>query len=173
MSRRLIAGLAIAAALTSACSSPSVAAPATFPAAPAAESVPAALQFTGTTLEGAAFNGASLQGKPAVLWFWAPWCPTCQRDAPSVGRVAAANPGVTFVGVAAQDELTAMRAFVDKYPVKGFTHLADADAAVWTKFGVTYQPAYAFIGADGSVDVVKASLSESELNDEVTALSNR
>ena len=29
------------------------------------------LQFTGTTLSGAAFDGASLQGKPAVLWFWA------------------------------------------------------------------------------------------------------
>ena len=35
------------------------------------------LQFTGTTLSGAPFNGASLQGKPAVLWFWTPWCPFC------------------------------------------------------------------------------------------------
>lgn len=27
------------------------------------------LDFTGTTLSGATFNGASLAGKPAVLWF--------------------------------------------------------------------------------------------------------
>ena len=30
------------------------------------------LQFIGTTLSGAPFDGASLQGKPAVLWFWTP-----------------------------------------------------------------------------------------------------
>jgi len=30
------------------------------------------LNFTGTTLSGAPFDGSSLQGKPAVLWFWAP-----------------------------------------------------------------------------------------------------
>lgn len=29
------------------------------------------LQFTATTLSGAPFDGASLQGKPAVLWFGA------------------------------------------------------------------------------------------------------
>ena len=39
--------------------------------------------FTGTTLSGAPFNGASLTGKPAVLWFWTPWCPFCNAEAPS------------------------------------------------------------------------------------------
>ena len=50
------------------------------------------LQFTGTTLTGAPFNGASLQGKPAVLWFWRPQCPFCNQEAPSLSQVAAANP---------------------------------------------------------------------------------
>ncbi len=58
------------------------------------------LNFSGTTLSGATFNGSSLQGKPAVLWFWTPWCPFCNQEAPSVSAVAAANPGVTFVGIA-------------------------------------------------------------------------
>src|SRR5215203_7527634 len=49
------------------------------------------LQFTGTTLSGAPFNGASLVGKPAVLWFWTPWCPFCNAEAPSVSQVAAAR----------------------------------------------------------------------------------
>ena len=44
------------------------------------------LDFTGTTLSGAPFNGSSLQGKPAVLWFWTPWCPFCNAEAPSVSR---------------------------------------------------------------------------------------
>src|SRR5690349_23138240 len=73
------------------------------------------LQFTGTTLSGAPFNGASLQGRPAVLWFWTPWCPFCNQEAPSVSHVAAANPGVTFVGVAARSDVAAMQGFVSKY----------------------------------------------------------
>ena len=30
------------------------------------------LDFTGTTVDGAPFNGASLAGRPAMLWFWTP-----------------------------------------------------------------------------------------------------
>jgi thiol-disulfide isomerase/thioredoxin len=72
--------------------------------APRAAAADDRLQFTGATLSGAPFNGASLQGKPAVLWFWTPWCPFCNAEAPGVSQVAAANPAVTFVGVAAHSD---------------------------------------------------------------------
>lgn len=167
MPRRLFALLAAAAVLLLAgCSST--------PATDHGDSgVPAQLQFTAKTLDGQSFSGQSLAGKPAVLWFWAPWCPTCQRDAPTIGRVAAANPAVTFVGVGAQDQRPAMQEFVDKYHVDGFTELADTDATVWAKFGVTHQPAYAFVTEDGSVDVVKGSLPESDLAARVQALTGK
>ena len=32
---------------------------------------PAALEFQGSTVDGAAFDGGSLAGRPIVLWFWA------------------------------------------------------------------------------------------------------
>ncbi|MDQ3689795.1 MAG: protein disulfide oxidoreductase, partial [Chloroflexota bacterium] len=83
-----------------------------------------------------------------------------------------ANTGVTFVGVAAQDEVPAMQKFVSKYKMDSFAHLADLDASVWTRFGVTAQPAFAFIGADGSVDVVKGTLSEQDLVARVGALAS-
>ena len=60
------------------------------------------LNFTGTTLSGAGFNGASLQGKPAVLWFWTPWCPFCNQEAPNVSAVAAAS----IVGQSESDPMT-------------------------------------------------------------------
>jgi len=179
---RLIAILAAAAFVVAACgadseSEPSVTRSATSTAAADAagtdNAVPEQLQFTAKTLDGADFSGESLLGKPTVLWFWAPWCATCQREAPMVGQIAGENPDVTFVGVAAQDQLPAMQEFVDKFPVEGFSHLADADASVWAKFGVTHQPAYAFVSSDGSVDVVKGSLSEDELSERVTALPNQ
>jgi thiol-disulfide isomerase/thioredoxin len=130
------------------------------------------LQFTGTTLSGAPFNGASLQGRPAVLWFWTPWCPFCNQEAPSVSHVAAANPGVTFVGVAARSDVAAMQGFVSKYNL-GFTNLNDADGSIWARFNVPWQPAYLFVKRDGTSSFVNnptSAMSEQELSDRVAAL---
>ncbi|MGH3906026.1 MAG: redoxin domain-containing protein [Pseudonocardiaceae bacterium] len=144
--------------------------------APGAEQAPAAavpeqLRFASKTLDGKDFSGESLAGKAAVLWFWAPWCPKCQREAPTVASAAQANAGkVEFVGVAAQDELAAMQSFVTKYQVGSFQHLADLDASIWRRFDVTYQPAYAFISRDGSVEVVKDQLTEAQLADRLRQL---
>ncbi|WP_246216690.1 redoxin domain-containing protein [Mycobacterium botniense] len=131
---------------------------------------PVQLQFSAKTLAGQPFSGESLRGKPSVLWFWAPWCPQCQQEASTVAKVAAANPAVTFVGVAGHDRIPAMQAFVDKYRLGGFTQLADTDGTIWARFGVTHQPAYAFVSSHGSVDVVKSSLRESQLSERVHAL---
>ena len=130
------------------------------------------LQFTGTTLSGAPFNGASLQGKPAVLWFWTPWCPFCNAEAPGVSQVAAANPGVTFVGIAAHSDVAAMQNFVSKYNLN-FTNLNDTDGAIWASFNVPWQPAYVFYRADGGSTFVNnptSAMSQQELSDRVAAL---
>ena len=140
-------------------------------------SAPAALaddriDFTGTTLSGAPFNGASLAGKPAVLWFWTPWCPFCNAEAPSVSSVAAANPGVAFVGVAARSDVAAMQNFVSKYNLN-FTNLNDADGAIWARYNVPWQPAYVFYRADGTSTFVNnptSAMPEQELADRVAAL---
>ncbi|MGH3961774.1 MAG: redoxin domain-containing protein [Pseudonocardiaceae bacterium] len=133
--------------------------------------VPEQLRFAARTLDGKEFSGQSLAGKAAVLWFWAPWCPKCQREAPTVAGAAQANAGkVEFIGVAAQDELAAMQGFVSEYQVGSFPHLADLDASIWRRFDVTYQPAYAFISPDGSIEVVKDQLSEPELADRIRQL---
>lgn len=138
---------------------------------PVAAPVPEQLKFTAKTVDGQNFTGESLAGKAVVLWFWAPWCPKCRAEAGRVATTAQANSGkVTFVGVAAQDQVPAMKKFVTDYQVGGFQHLADLDAAIWTRFGVTQQPAYAFISPDGKVDVVKQQLSESALTERVGAL---
>jgi len=135
-----------------------------------AAAVPEQLNFTAKTVNGPDFSGSTLAGKPAVFWFWAPWCPTCQREAPGVAKVARANPEATFVGVAALDQVPAMQEFVDKYDVGFFTNIADVDGAVWQRFGVTSQPAFAFVSADGSVDVVRGTLSEPALSTRVSTL---
>lgn len=130
------------------------------------------LNFTGTTLSGGTFNGASLQGKPAVLWFWTPWCPFCNQEAPSVAAVSAANPAVTFVGVATRADNSSLQAFVSKYGLN-FTNINDADGSIWAKFNVPWQPAYVFLRPDGSSSFVNnptSAMSQQELTDRVRAL---
>jgi thiol-disulfide isomerase/thioredoxin len=132
------------------------------------------LQFSGTTLSGAPFNGASLQGKPAVLWFWTPWCPFCNAEAPGVSQVAAANPRVTFVGVAAHSDVGAMQNFVSKYGLN-FTTLNDADGSIWARYNVPWQPAWVFYRPDGSSTFVNnptSAMSQQELAGRVAALTS-
>ena len=140
--------------------------------APRAAAADDRLQFTATTLSGAPFNGASLQGKPSVLWFWTPWCPFCNAEAPGVSQVAAANPAVTFVGVAAHSDAAAMQNFVSKYNLN-FTTLNDADGSIWARYDVPWQPAWVFYRADGSSTFVNnptSAMSHDELAGRVAAL---
>ena len=130
------------------------------------------LDFTGTTLTGSTFNGTSLQGKPAVLWFWTPWCPFCNQEAPSVAAVSAANPAVTFVGVATRADLPALQGFVSKYNLN-FTNINDADGSIWAQFNVPWQPAYVFLRPDGTSTFVNnptSAMSAQELTDRVRGL---
>jgi hypothetical protein len=71
---------------------------------------------------------------------------------------------VTFLGVAAREQVPAMKQFVSTYKMGGFIHLADVDASVWRHFGITEQPAFAFIAVDGSAKVVPGVLSEQDVD---------
>ena len=133
--------------------------------------VPEQLDFTAQTVDGTEFAGASLAGKPALLWFWAPWCPKCQAEAPTIAEAVRGAGDVAFVGIAAQDEVPAMRDFVARFDLGSFPHVADTDAAVWRRFGVTYQPAYAFVSSSGDIQVETKQLDKDELLARVDALS--
>jgi thiol-disulfide isomerase/thioredoxin len=106
--------------------------------------------FTGTTLDGDRFTGGSLGGEPAVLWFWAPWCPTCRAQAPAVSDLAEEYDGrVAVIGVGGLDSEPAIRDLADQIP--HVTHLVDDEGVVWQHFRVTAQSSYTVIGADGEI----------------------
>ena len=132
------------------------------------------LRFYGTELNGALFDGRSLIGKPAVLWFWtpAPYCGVCLQQAPIVARVAAAHPEVTFVSVAGRWDVMSMRRVVDDAGMN-FTNLTDANGQLWQAFFVPWPPAFAFLSPDGTgylMNDIVSVMSEQELTGRVTAL---
>jgi thiol-disulfide isomerase/thioredoxin len=117
-----------------------------------AVTVPASLRFTATTLDGKAFDGASLAGHPVVLWFWAPWCATCAGEAATVSDLATEYKGkVDIVGVAGMGEEKEMHSFVSDLDVGGITHLSDNAGVVWKRFGVTQQSVYVLLDRNGKV----------------------
>jgi thiol-disulfide isomerase/thioredoxin len=108
--------------------------------------------FTSKTLDGGAFDGRNLEGKPAVLWFWAPWCPTCRSQAPHVNTLVKDYAGkANVVGVAGLDSVAAMREFVDQAKLSDFPQLADEQGEVWQRFGVTEQSTFVLLDASGGI----------------------
>jgi len=121
-------------------------------ASPAA-TLPGALAFRATTVDGTAFAGAELAGKKIVLWFWAPWCTVCARAAAGVKDAATAlGPDVRVVGVAVlSTDAADMRRFVDRGGLQALTNLADTTGDLYARFGITQQDTFVLIGPDGTV----------------------
>ncbi len=136
---------------------PSTSAPAPTNSGPAATTsaatVPAALAFRATTVDGTAFAGAELAGKKTVLWFWAPWCTVCARAAAGVKDAATAlGPDVRVVGVAGlSTDAADMRRFVDRGGLQSMTNLADTTGDLYARFGITQQDTFVLIAPDGTV----------------------
>lgn len=55
------------------------------------------------------------------------------------------------MGVAGRDELSAIQGFVERFGVSEFPHAIDDNADIWASFGVTSQPAFAFINQDRTI----------------------
>jgi peroxiredoxin len=128
------------------------------------------LDFSVATLDGRTFDGASLKGKPAVLWFWAPWCPTCVGQAKHVTELAATySDKAAVIGVAGLDKVPAMHDFVKLTKVSGFPHLADEQGVVWKRFGVTAQSTFVVLDSGGAV-AARGSLEPDELESQLDRL---
>lgn len=88
--------------------------------------------------------------KPLLIWFWAPHCPTCNAEAPSVEQFSKDHAKeLTVVGLGAQDSLEQAEDFVDEHGVKTPQMLYDASFASWEHFGINGQPAAILVDRDG------------------------
>lgn len=127
------------------------------------------LDFTGTTVDGEPFDAASLAGKPAVIWFWAPWCPTCKGQTPNISALAEEYAGeVNVVGVAGlSDDKAGIEAFAAN--TSGITNLSDSPGDIWRRFGIVEQSVFTVLDSNGKV-VSEGFLEDDELNNLVANL---
>lgn len=126
--------------------------------------VPEELAFTAPLVDGGELDLATLAGQPVLLWFWAPWCPTCNREADSVREAAERWAGqAEFVGVAWQGSTDDYRRFIDDYSLE-FPHVADQTGEYFARFGVAAQPAFAIVRPDGEVQVLLGAADDTLLD---------
>ena len=160
---------------------PSSTSPAASPSRPASDAaVPsdagvsyAGPAFSAPTLDGGFLSDADVAGQPTVMWFWAPWCGVCQKEAPQVAEAARELDGeAVVVGVGGFGEAGAMREFVAERGLEGIPHLEDPAGRVWGAFGVVGQPTTVFMDAAGNLEVVPGVLTAQEIVDRARALAS-
>jgi thiol-disulfide isomerase/thioredoxin len=100
------------------------------------------------TLNGESFDSAELAGRPAVIHFWATWCPVCDLEQGMVEGLARDHP---LIGIAMQSgtgvEVAAWMAGRGVvYPV-----VNDPDSALARRYGVTAVPASFVLDRQGRV----------------------
>jgi thiol-disulfide isomerase/thioredoxin len=134
-------------------------------AAPVADT----FRFTGTTVDGGHFDAAVLAGKPAVLWFWAPWCATCASEAQSVnGLTDAYGDRLGILGIAGMGDRAEMKRFVADLEVRN-VNLDDRAGLLWKRFGIIEQSTYVLVDRAGRV-VTTGYLDDLRLTDRVKSL---
>ncbi len=139
------------------------------PSAPAA-AVPDTLNFTGKTLDGATFDASTLAGRPALIWFWAPWCATCASEAQSINDLKDEyGDRLAIIGIAGMGTNTDMHRFVADLDVTTVPNLDDQAGVLWRRFGVTEQSTYVVIDRSGTV-VATGYLDDLQLTDKVKSL---
>jgi thiol-disulfide isomerase/thioredoxin len=138
--------------------------------APAAAAAPGVLSFTGRTLDGEPFDAATLAGRPALLWFWAPWCATCAAQAGSVTNIEQEyGDRLGILGVAGMGSTADMHEFVTDLGVGTVPNLDDGAGVLWRRFGITEQSTYVLLDRAGSV-VRSGYLDDLQLTTEVKSL---
>jgi DsbE subfamily thiol:disulfide oxidoreductase len=111
--------------------------------------------FRLTLLDGSSLTLQDLRGQVVVVNFWASWCPPCKDEMPDLQESweAYGDRGVSFVGVAYQDERPAVEAalaeFGTTYPVG-----MDAGDRVAGLYGITGIPETFIVDQQGRVSYV-------------------
>lgn len=105
-------------------------------------------------LDGTPVDMASFVGKkPAVIEFWATWCPLCKQLEPAMAAARAKyGDAVTFVGVGVPQNQSAkrQRAYVTQQQMTG-EYVFDAEGAAYKAFKATHTSYVVVLDAKGMV----------------------
>jgi len=125
--------------------------------AAAETAVSAAPSFDLVTLAGEAYSKESLKGRPALLMFWAPWCPVCRKELPVLGQfyLQEKPAQLVVISIGFADGRGNVEAYVKSNPETFvFPTAYDEDNWVSRAFKVTATPTFVLLDSGGTILLV-------------------
>jgi thiol-disulfide isomerase/thioredoxin len=106
--------------------------------------------ITGMTLDGKAFDLASLRGHPVLVNFWGPSCIPCREETPLLADLVArhAADGFVVVGVLTDDPVEPARQFAAQYGATWPT-VVDPGAVLKAAYHVVGRPQSFYVDRNG------------------------
>jgi cytochrome c biogenesis protein CcmG, thiol:disulfide interchange protein DsbE len=106
--------------------------------------------ITGTTLDGAPFDLATLRGRPVVINFWGPSCVPCRDEFPLFKQELATHvaDGLAIVGILTKDGPDDARTFIAQYGATWPT-VEDPSGTIRTAYRVVGRPQSYFVDRAG------------------------
>lgn len=105
--------------------------------------------LTALQTDGRPFDLQRLQGRPALVYFWATWCPVCSAQQSAIDGVLNGTPAITI----AMRSSSELGGYLAKQALDWPT-IDDADGAISARWGVSGVPAAFILDTDGSVRFV-------------------
>ncbi len=111
-------------------------------------------RWTLNTLDGKPVNLSDMQGKPALINFWASWCPPCIEETPALiqayDELKGEGRSMEFIGIGTNDKVDNLKKFATNNDVS-YVLVADPDGKVSDAYGVLGMPTTVFIDSNGIV----------------------
>ena len=100
--------------------------------------------------DGTTVSSADFAGRPAVVHFFASWCPPCREGVPVLADTRRRHPDVLMVGVIVRDDAAAASEAARSAGVD-WPLLLDPDEEAARGFGVDSAPVTFFVSPDGQI----------------------
>jgi thiol-disulfide isomerase/thioredoxin len=106
--------------------------------------------LTSRSLDGAAFawDDPDRAGRPALLYFWASWCPICRAMQGNVEAIARDYPVISVALQSGTDQ--ELRDYIRKHAFTLPVH-SDPDGAIAARYGLKGVPALFIVDAHGTI----------------------
>ena len=111
-------------------------------------------QFETVTLTGEPWTSEELQGKVALVTFWATWCTTCTADEPqfmALHRKFGSRDDFAIVGVVTQDTAEKAQRYLRGRGQRPYLNLFDESGHLAIDFGVYGVPESYLIDKEGNI----------------------
>lgn len=102
----------------------------------------------GRFLDGSRASLDSLRGRPALVYFWASWCPICGTMEDTIGSLARDHAVIT-VAYQSGDAAEVARHVAERR--LDWRVIPDADGANGGRYGIRGVPAFFVLGPDGTI----------------------